>query len=47
VPLPLTVKVNRSTKKARIQPEDAVLTEIETAFIEWYREQREVYDYAD
>jgi hypothetical protein len=24
-----------------------VLTEIETAFIEWYREQREVYDYAD
>jgi len=48
VPLPVTLKVNRSTKKAKRQPEDAeLLTEIETAFIEWYREQREVYDYAD
>jgi type IV secretion system protein VirD4 len=47
VPLPVTVKVNRSTKEAGRQPENAErLTEIERAFIEVFRQQREVYDYA-
>jgi hypothetical protein len=47
VPLVDTLKVNRSTKKSGRQPEDAeLLTEAERVFIEWYREQREVYDYA-
>jgi len=48
VPLLETLKVNRSTKTPGRQPEDAEpLTEIERAFIERFREQREVYDYAD
>ena len=48
VPLLETLKVNRSTKKFGRQPEDAeLLTAIEKAFIEVFREQREVYDYAD
>jgi hypothetical protein len=47
VPLPVTVKVNRSTKEAERQPENAErLTETESAFIEAFRQQREVYDYA-
>jgi len=47
VPLLETLNVNRSTKKSGGQPEDAeLLTEIERAFIEGYREQMEVYDYA-
>ena len=46
-PLLETLKVNRSPKKSGRQLEDAErLTEIERVFIEWYREQREVYDYA-
>jgi hypothetical protein len=47
VPLLETLKVNRYTKKSGRQPEDAeLLTEAERVFIEWFREQREVYDYA-
>jgi type IV secretion system protein VirD4 len=48
VPLRVTLKVNRSTKNARTQRENsALLTEMERGFIEWFRQQREVYDYAD
>ena len=43
-----TLKVNRSRKKPGRQPEDAeLLTETERMFIEKYRQQMEVYDYAD
>jgi hypothetical protein len=48
VPLLPTLKVNRTAKKAIGQPENAeLLTDMERVFIERYREQREVYDYAD
>ncbi len=47
VPLLETLKINRSTKKPGRQPAEAeLLTETERVFIEWLREQREVYDYA-
>jgi type IV secretion system protein VirD4 len=48
VPLPETPRVNRSMKRTGQKPDDAeMLTAIERAFIEGYREQMEVYDYAD
>src|SRR5438552_15040641 len=46
VPVQDALNVIRSAKKSGPQPQDAELTESERAFIEWYREQREVYDYA-
>ena len=47
MPLLDTLKVNRSPKKPGRQPEDAeLLTEAERVFIEWFREQQEVCDYA-
>jgi len=47
VPLLDTLKVNRSTTRPGRQPEGAeLLTELERAFIERFREQMEVYDYA-